>query len=136
MRIVVVDDNRIMRQVIAGYLIKTGHEIVGEAENGRDGIALCREIKPDLVTLDWAMNQINGDEAARVIHRENLARSILFITSQGQAVVKETADEIGARFIKKPFREQQLGKIVEEIANESSEPSSHGDQDGDNQRAQ
>jgi two-component system chemotaxis response regulator CheY len=118
-RIVIADDLRITRQVLAGYLERLGHEVVGQAENGRDAIAFCRQLHPDLVTLDWAMNHINGDEAARIIRRENLAKNILFITSHGQKVVKSVADEVVALQIIKPFRDQQLGSIIEEIQRES-----------------
>lgn len=126
MRIVIADDLRITRQVLAGYLRAQGHDVVGQAENGRDAIALCREHHPDLVTLDWAMNHINGDEAARLIHRERLAGAILFITSQGQHVVKRVAEEVGAKQIIKPFRDQQLGHIIEEITREQVERRADG----------
>ena len=111
----------IMRKVLSGLLTALGHEIVGEAENGRDALALCREHHPDLVILDWAMNHINGDEAARTIRTEKTAADILFVTSQGQAVVRRVSDAVGAKYVVKPFRDQQIAQIVEEIAREQAE---------------
>jgi DNA-binding NarL/FixJ family response regulator len=67
-RILIVDDNRHVRNALRVCLqMNQGHEVCGEAENGQDGMELARQLKPDIVLLDYAMPNMNGLEAARLI---------------------------------------------------------------------
>jgi CheY-like chemotaxis protein len=67
-RILIVDDNPHVRNALRICLqMNQGHDVCGEAENGQDGIELARQLKPDIVLLDYAMPNMNGLEAARLI---------------------------------------------------------------------
>jgi DNA-binding NarL/FixJ family response regulator len=67
-RILIVDDNPHVRNALRVCLeMNQGHEVCGEAENGQDGMELARQLKPDIVLLDYAMPNMNGLEAARLI---------------------------------------------------------------------
>ncbi|WP_417746503.1 response regulator [Rosistilla oblonga] len=67
LRIVIADDEADIRQGFRRLLCKLGCEVVGEAENGRDLIALCAAERPDLVITDVRMPEMSGIEAAKVI---------------------------------------------------------------------
>ena len=67
-RILIVDDNPHVRNALRVCLeMNQGHEVCGEAENGQDGMELAKRLKPDIVLLDYAMPNMNGLEAARLI---------------------------------------------------------------------
>ena len=67
-RILIVDDNPHVRNALRVCLqMNQGHEVCGEAESGQDGMELARQLKPDIVLLDYAMPNMNGLEAARLI---------------------------------------------------------------------
>ena len=67
-RILIVDDNPHVRNALRVCLqMNQGHEVCGEAENGHDGMELAKRLKPDIVLLDYAMPNMNGLEAARLI---------------------------------------------------------------------
>lgn len=63
-----MDDNPHVRNALRVCLqMNQGHEVCGEAENGHDGMELAKRLKPDIVLLDYAMPNMNGLEAARLI---------------------------------------------------------------------
>lgn len=64
--VLIVDDSKLVRLTIKSILAKAGDiEVVGEAENGREGVDMARELEPDVVTLDIEMPQMNGIECLR-----------------------------------------------------------------------
>ena len=77
-RVVVVDDEVLIRMYIREILENNGYEVVGEAEDGLDAINVCREQRPDFVIMDISMPVLSGLEAAKVINEEKLADSLLF----------------------------------------------------------
>jgi DNA-binding NarL/FixJ family response regulator len=67
-RILIVDDNRLVRQSLARLLCShQGWEVCGEASDGDDGVRLAKELNPDLVVMDFLMPRMNGIEAGRAI---------------------------------------------------------------------
>ena len=106
MKILVVDDSRVMRQIVirtlrqAGY---GGHEIV-EAENGLECVEAVATQKPDLVLSDWNMPNKTGIELLRALRGTGNAVPFGFVTSEGSEDMRETAKAAGAMFlIAKPF---------------------------------
>ena len=69
-RVVIVDDEVLIRMYIREILESNGYEVVGEAEDGLEAICTCREQKPDFVIMDISMPILNGLEAAKVINEE------------------------------------------------------------------
>ena len=80
-RVVVVDDEVLIRMYIREILENNGYEVVGEAEDGLDAINVCREYRPDFVIMDINMPVLSGLEAAKVIKEENLAGFIIVLTA-------------------------------------------------------
>ena len=65
----VVDDNTVVRKILASAFLAGGFETCAEAENGRDGIEVAKRISPDVITLDLSMPVMNGLEAASELRK-------------------------------------------------------------------
>lgn len=70
-RVVVADDSAFMRRLIADVLAREGLDVVAEAANGREAIAACREYRPDVLSLDLAMPEVDGLEVLRELRASN-----------------------------------------------------------------
>lgn len=115
-RILIVDDAKFMRMTLSNILTKAGHEVVGEAENGREAIELYRELKPDLVTLDITMPEMSGLDAVRKIKEEFPDAKIIMCSAMGQQRMVVEAIEAGAKdFIIKPFDEERVLDSIRRI---------------------
>lgn len=113
-RILVVDDAKFMRMTLSNILSKGEHEVVGEAENGKEAIQLYEELKPDLVTMDITMPEMNGIEALKEIINNDSGAHVIMCSAMGQQKMVVDAIEIGAKdFIVKPFDE---GRVLEAIS--------------------
>jgi two-component system chemotaxis response regulator CheY len=112
-KVLIVDDAAFMRMMVKNILGANGHEIVGEAENGVQGLEKYAQLKPDLVTMDIVMPELDGIEATKEIIRSNPEARIIMCTAVGQQAKVLEAMKAGARgYIIKPF---QAPKVLEEI---------------------
>jgi two-component system, chemotaxis family, chemotaxis protein CheY len=112
-KIVIVDDAKFMRITLSNILMKGEHEVVGEGENGKDAIQLYRELKPQLMTMDITMPEMNGIDALREIKKEFPDAKIIMCSAMGQQKMVVEAIEAGAKdFIVKPFDE---GRVINAI---------------------
>ena len=92
-RVVVVDDEVLIRMYIREILENNGYEVVGEAEDGLDAINVCREQRPDFVIMDISMPVLSGLEAAKVINEEKLAGFIIILTAyRDKDIAKQAVD--------------------------------------------
>ena len=108
-RILVVDDAKFMRSIVKESLVPIGHEIVGEAENGKEAIDLYDRLKPDLVTMDITMREKDGIEAAEEIMERHRDARIIIVTALGQEKLLTKAVKLGVKdFVVKPFMQERL----------------------------
>jgi len=115
-RILIVDDAKFMRMTLANILKKANHEVVGEAENGREAVELYIELKPDVVTLDITMPVMSGLEAVREIKRHDPHAKIIMCSAMGQQKMVVEAIEAGALdFIVKPFDESRVMEAIQRV---------------------
>jgi len=108
MRILIAEDETIIRLDLRDLLERSGHEVVAEARDGEEAIALAREHEPELAVMDVKMPRLDCVEAARRILDE---RPIPFVmlTAYGQEELVNRAVEAGVfGYLVKPFREQDL----------------------------
>ena len=111
--ILICDDAAFMRMMIKDILSKNGFEVVGEAENGQIAVEKYKELKPDLVTMDITMPELDGIGAVKEIKKINPAAVIVMCSAMGQQSMVIEAIQAGARdFIVKPF---QADRVVEAI---------------------
>ena len=112
-RIVIAEDEAIVRMDLREMLTNLGYLVVGEASDGRSAVNVTRELKPDLVIMDIKMPDMNGIEAATILTQERLAPVVL-LTAFSQKDLVEQAKEAGVvAYIVKPFREADLGPAIE-----------------------
>jgi two-component system chemotaxis response regulator CheY len=111
--VLIVDDALFMRMMIKDILSKDGLEVIGEAENGVEAVKKYADLRPDLVTMDIVMPEMDGIEAVRNIMKLDPAARVLMCSAMGQQPLVVEALEAGAKdFIIKPF---QPAKVVEAV---------------------
>lgn len=112
-KILIVDDSLFMRLSLKAMLIKNGFEVVGEAENGIKGIEMYNILKPDIVTMDITMPEMEGTEALEQIVKINPDAIVVMVSAIGQETKVKQAILLGAKgFIVKPFKEDHLVKAL------------------------
>jgi two-component system chemotaxis response regulator CheY len=117
--ILIVDDSRFMRKMLSDILTGAGHEVVGEAENAKEAIELFKRLKPDLVTLDIIMPEVEGVNAISalkdMINGDPQAK-VVMVSAMGQEQVVEECIRAGAEdFIVKPFQPSNVAHVVREV---------------------
>lgn len=108
LRVVIADDEALIRLDLKEILIEAGHIVVAEASDGEEAVRLVRELKPDMVIMDVKMPGGDGISAAEVLTREQLAPVVL-LTAYSQDDVVGRANQAGVMaYLVKPVREEQL----------------------------
>ena len=117
LRVMIVDDALFMRNMLKDIFTRAGHEIVAEAEDGKQALELYQEVRPDLVTMDIVMPKRSGIEALRDIIETDSTACVVMVSALGQDSLVLEAVEAGARdFIVKPFKEDKVLDIVRRVA--------------------
>jgi len=111
-RILVVDDSAMMRKMIAKILEPNGHVIVGEAKNGMEAVELYKSLKPDLVTMDVTMRDMDGFTAAQEIMRYDDAAQIIFLSNLDEERYGRDAQRLGAIGYVNKHRSRDLIDII------------------------
>ncbi len=113
LRILIAEDETIIRLDLRGLLEGAGFEVCAEARDGLEAVELARSKRPDLAILDVKMPRLDGIEAARRILDER-AIPIVMLTAYGQRELVARAVEAGVfGYLVKPFREAQLGPAID-----------------------
>lgn len=111
--ILIVDDAAFMRMMIKDILAKHGYTVVGEAENGLIGVEKYKELRPDLVTMDITMPEMDGITAVREIKKVEPSAKIIMCSAMGQQAMVIDAIQAGAKdFIVKPFQPERVIEAV------------------------
>ncbi|RJQ70743.1 MAG: response regulator [Desulfobacteraceae bacterium] len=96
-KILVVDDSSIMRKMIRQTLVDEQHTIAGEAKNGKEAVEVYKTLKPDIVTMDITMREMDGFEAAKEILSYDPDARIIFLTNLDEDKYSQDAKNIGAK---------------------------------------
>jgi two-component system chemotaxis response regulator CheY len=114
--ILVVDDAAFMRMMIKNILTKEGYNVVGEAENGKVAVNLYEKLKPDLVTMDITMPEMDGIEGVKAIRQMDPEARIIMCSAMGQQSMVMEAIQAGAKdFIVKPFQHERILQAIERV---------------------
>ena len=123
-RILVVEDERDLQQVLAYNLRQAGHEPF-LAGTGAEGIRLALEHRPDLVLLDLMLPDIAGTEVCRMIKRDPLTQrcAVVIVSAKGEEIDRVVGFELGADdFVVKPFSPRELMLRISAILRRSEPP--------------
>ena len=113
LRIIIADDEPIIRLDLRKTLENMGHQVVGEAGDGAKAVEAARELKPDILILDIKMPEMDGIEAAKVITTEGIA-PVLLLTAYSQKDLVDRAKDAGVfAYLVKPFKEADLLPAME-----------------------
>ncbi len=113
-KILICDDALFMRTLIRKALEPLGYDVVGEAENGAQAIAMARELKPDLMTLDIVMPEMDGITALERIRKEEPGIRVVMVTAVDQREYMQKAMRLGiADFIVKPFDDSRVISAID-----------------------
>jgi len=112
-RVVIADDESIIRMDLKEMLTHAGYLVVGEAGDGMSAVHLAREVRPDLVIMDIKMPGLDGVSAAKILTEEQIA-PVLLLTAYSQRELIDAARESGVvAYLVKPFREAELLPAIE-----------------------
>ena len=115
-RFLLCDDSAFMRMMLRRILEQAGHEIVGEASNGKEAVQQFRKCKPDLVTMDITMPIMDGLDSARLIVKSDPAAKIIMLSAMGDEELMKSAKDIGIRvFLQKPFKSDEMMKAIAQV---------------------
>jgi len=114
--ILIVDDAAFMRQMLKDIVTRGGHIVVCEAENGLVAVEKYKIFKPDLVTLDVTMPEMDGIEALKRIRTLNPDAEVIMCSAIGQQYMIVQAIQAGAKdFIAKPFQQERVLESISKI---------------------
>jgi DNA-binding NarL/FixJ family response regulator len=121
-RLLIADDHALVREGMRAMLASEPNlEVVGEAENGREALELCRELRPDLILMDVRMPEMDGMAATRVIKGEYPSTSVLIVTTHESPEYLMDAIRAGAAgYVLKDSTKQQLLNAVRRVINGES----------------
>jgi len=112
-RVLIVDDAAFMRMMIKNVLTQNGYEVAGEASNGQEALVLYEKVKPDLVTLDITMPEMDGIQTLKELLKMDPSANVIMVTAMGQQQLVIEAIQMGAKdFVVKPFQPDRLIEAV------------------------
>ena len=107
--VLIVDDAAFMRMMIRDILTKNGLEVIGEAEHGAAAVEKFKELKPDIVTMDITMPEMDGITALKEILAVDSTAKVVMCSAMGQQAMVIEAIQAGAKdFIVKPFKPERV----------------------------
>jgi two-component system, response regulator PdtaR len=112
-RVIIADDESVIRADLREMLTTLGYLVVGEVGDGQSAVNLARELKPDVVIMDIKMPNMDGIDAAKILTQEKIA-PVLLLTAYSQRDLVDRAREAGVvGYLVKPFREQEIAPAID-----------------------
>ena len=113
LKVVLADDEALIRLDIREMLTEAGHEVAGEANNGEDAVAMTRALQPDLVIMDVKMPQMDGLTASKIITDEHLVPVLLLTAYSQQEIVSQAKSSGVLGYLVKPAMEIAISRFEE-----------------------
>ncbi len=116
MKLLIVDDSEIIREAIGEWISELDIEIVGQAGDGKKAIELVKSLKPDIVTLDITMPEIDGLTAMDEILKIYPETKVIIISALSAKEIALSALKKGAvSYVVKPFTKDELIEVIKEV---------------------
>jgi CheY-like chemotaxis protein len=111
--ILVVDDNREIREAVGRAFLADGFSVCGEADNGHDAISLCKQLRPDIVLLDLSMPVMNGLQAAPELRKIAPKTPIILFTMYGNALQQDQVAALGIDLV--VSKNEALSDVIKKV---------------------
>ena len=115
-KVLVIDDSPFIFKAVRKALEPNGYDIVGHGENGKLGLELYLQHRPDVITLDVTMPVMDGLETAKALFQINPSVKIIMLSAMGDEDLITAAKAIGVkRFLSKPFKAEELLNAIKDV---------------------
>lgn len=115
-KVLIVDDAAFMRMMVKDILSKNGFEVIGEACNGLKAVEMYKQERPDVVTMDITMPEMDGIEAVKEIKKFDPTAKVIMCSAMGQQSMVMDAIKAGAKdFIVKPFQADRVLEAINKV---------------------
>jgi AmiR/NasT family two-component response regulator len=112
-RILIADDESLIRLDLREMLAGIGYDVIAEAGDGHTALELARKLRPDLVIMDIKMPEVDGIAAAEALTRERIAPVVLLTAYSDQGLVERAKEAGVVGYVVKPFRHTELMPVIE-----------------------
>jgi response regulator NasT len=112
-RIIIADDESLIRMDLREMLGHLGYEVVAEASDGRTAVDLAKKLLPDLIIMDIKMPDMDGISAASELARDHIAPVVLLTAYSENSLIGRAKDAGVCGYLVKPFRETELMPVIE-----------------------
>jgi AmiR/NasT family two-component response regulator len=113
LKVLVVEDEALIRLDLTEMLKEEGYVIAGEAGDGEQAVALARELRPDLVIMDIKMPKVDGIAAAGAIVEERIAPVVMLTAFSQRDLIEQARDAGAMAYLVKPFARHELAPAIE-----------------------
>lgn len=118
-RFMIVDDSLFQRKNLGKFVKQLGSEVVGEASNGKEAIAMYQNLNPDIVFMDLVMPEMEGIDAVEKLLELDEDAKIIVVSSLGYSEIVDKALSLGAKqFLTKPVNFEETAGIIRTILEE------------------
>ena len=112
-KVLILEDSKYMREKLKELITNAGGDIVGEAEDGQEGIDKFRQLNPDIVFIDVIMPNVSGVQALEKMKEINNEAKFIMCTSINQEhLIQETIRKGATDYISKPFRDEEVTEVI------------------------
>ncbi len=112
-RIILAEDDSVIRMDLKEELQRQGYLVVGEVGDGESAVNLTRELRPDLVVMDIRMPEMDGISAAEILTREKLAPVVLLTAFSDEELIERARNAGVVHYVTKPWRSSDLKPAIE-----------------------
>jgi AmiR/NasT family two-component response regulator len=113
LRVLVAEDEALIRLDLAEMLAEAGYDVVGQASNGEQALDMARELVPDVVMMDVKMPVLDGISAAERIGKERIAPVVMVTAFSQKALVEQARDAGVMAYVVKPFTQADLPPAID-----------------------
>jgi len=115
-KILIVDDSACARKIVGMIVEKGGHEVIGHASDGESGLEMFRSLQPELVTLDYMMEGMNGGEVLEEMIEHDPSSKVIMIAGSTDHIAEEKALQTGAKdFVDKACVQKDLLNVIDQV---------------------
>lgn len=111
--VLIIDDEGFDRTIISALIRQSGFDVIAEAAGGKEGLRKALELKPDIITLDKRMPDMDGLEVLAQLRANYFNNSVIIISGDDSETIKTEAAALGVlHFLKKPVNRQSLKDVL------------------------